>query len=150
MKAEDIYKGSTLEGLQKGLNALDSYDDNLTVGEIKKVIQDLMPNREEEEKLAKERLTEKLDGKVLKIKFSDDHITWLKIDSIELTNKYGLDAKLFGQKISYYKGQIDTKVMDGSDEWRQFCFNKGEEQISKITFRKTLEKFEALKKNVLG
>jgi hypothetical protein len=147
MRPKDIYKQSNAEGIQNGLTALQIYDEDLTIKEIRAVLNDLLPKSiARKEDISKQLIDETLN-KCYCIVFSKQHTVWLLIDKVELEERYGsMDVKLFGKQITSYKGELKCDELTGEDYWHQFNPNHKKIQKSKRVFNETWDKIEAIKK----
>ncbi len=150
MKVKEIFGQASPESIQSEITKLSNYDKDLTIEKILKDLNKLLPNIEEKTEKERAELLNKLLFKCFKINFGENHIVWLKIDDVDLYYKYAQwNAKIIGKKISFYNGEIEAKdlVVDeekgGGDEWGQYSYNEGIEEIK-------VEQFNEMYGNVVN
>ena len=142
MTIQEIYGQCTAEGCRNALSQYASMDDNITIGELKTFLREREAEAKSDLQSGANELIKKLTGRSFRLKFSDDHVALLKIDSIEVEQKYGfIDAIMKGEEVSSFKGNLSHEVLK-DQKW----FNYSHEGVEEIEI--TNEEFDSVKKSL--
>jgi hypothetical protein len=129
MKPEQRYANISSKVAREELGRLALFDENTTIGEIRKVLEERLPDAKQEEEDLKQHLTDSFKGKCLRIVFSPDHVEILNIVDIMIINKFGVEAILIGNRIELYKNDITFRDFKEDDYASQYFPNKSCEEF---------------------
>jgi len=154
MSIKDRYSNTTEQGCNKTIGELQGLHPNITVGEILSFMESREKKAKEEDEAQAKKIIEELVGKCLRIEFNQhddgvEHIVLLKIDDIEIENKYGsVTANMIGEKITMYNGDLrygEMKQGDNGNNYDNYSPNKSEMEIGTDVFIATKDALLSIK-----